>query len=452
MAVGNKEEVVVEEIVNARTDKREYRRIVLPNSLKCAASMDVNVGAFSDPDGLEGLAHFLEHMLFYASEKYPSEDSYSKYISEHGGRTNAYTASENTNYYFDINSDGFEEALDRLAQFFINPLMSADTTMREIKAVDSENQNNLLSAGESDLTLEFSFFKVDIDLTDAGHDHMQDIVGLLFKYISLLQQSGLSSVCETKFHYQDKIQPINYVVSISPNMQSGHYPNGAEQLSSDNVRIFWESKKFEGHTNMSEPWYGTPYSVERITGSMIQEWILSSPNENLHLPARNVFIPTDLSLKNDLEKAKCPVLLRRSPYSTLWYKPDTMFFTPKAYVKIAFTCPHTSASPETEILTNIFTRNDSGVQFIIQSKVKDPAHIDLRVEEFLKGFETKLYEMPNDEFKSNVNALIDMKLEKHRNLREEAGFYWGEISVGTLKFDRKESEIAALRQHTQQEN
>ncbi|KAM1738705.1 hypothetical protein ACFX11_014496 [Malus domestica] len=84
--------------------------------------------------------------------------------AQHGGRTNAYTASENTNYYFDINSDGFEEALDRLAQFFINPLMSADTTMREIKAVDS--------------------------------DHMQDIVGLLFKYISLLQQSG---VCKMDF-------------------------------------------------------------------------------------------------------------------------------------------------------------------------------------------------------------------------------------------------------------
>ncbi|KAM1866266.1 hypothetical protein ACFX13_009135 [Malus domestica] len=90
MAVGKEE---VEEIVKPRTDKREYRRIVLANSLeillisdpdtdKCAASMDVNVGAFSDPDGLEGLAHFLEHMLFYASEKYPLEDSYSKYITE----------------------------------------------------------------------------------------------------------------------------------------------------------------------------------------------------------------------------------------------------------------------------------------------------------------------------------------------------------------------------------
>lgn len=42
---------------------------------------------------------------------------------------------------------------------------------------------------------------------------------------------------------------------------------------------------------------------------------------------------------------------------------------------------------------------------------------------------------------SNVNALIDMKLEKHKNLREESGFYWREIYDGTLKFDRRESEV-----------
>ncbi|GFY98228.1 insulinase (Peptidase family M16) family protein [Actinidia rufa] len=155
MAVGKEEAV---EIVKPRTDKRDYRRIVLHNSLqallisdpetdKCAACMEVGIGSFSDPEGLEGLAHFLEHMLFYASEKYPLEDSYSKYITEHGGSTNAFTASEHTNYYFDVNADCFEEALDRFAQFFIKPLMSPDATMREIKAVDSENQKNLLSDG-----------------------------------------------------------------------------------------------------------------------------------------------------------------------------------------------------------------------------------------------------------------------------------------------------------------
>uniref|UniRef100_A0A2P2MBM9 Zinc-metallopeptidaseisoform X2 n=1 Tax=Rhizophora mucronata TaxID=61149 RepID=A0A2P2MBM9_RHIMU len=52
---------------------------------------------------------------------------------------------------------------------------------------------------------------------------------------------------------------------------------------------------------------------------------------------------------------------------------------------------------------------------------------------------------------SNVNALIDLKLEKHKNLWEESGFYWREITDGTLKFDRKECEVAALRQLTQKD-
>ncbi|KAM0952032.1 putative insulysin [Dioscorea sansibarensis] len=144
MAVVSSETV----ILKPRIDKREYRRIVLPNSLeallisdpetdKAAAAMNVSVGYFSDPEGLEGLAHFLEHMLFYASEKYPVEDSYSKFITEHGGSENAYTASEHTNFFFDVNADYLDEALDQFGQFFIKPLMSSDATQREIKAVDS---------------------------------------------------------------------------------------------------------------------------------------------------------------------------------------------------------------------------------------------------------------------------------------------------------------------------
>ncbi|MBA0706057.1 hypothetical protein Golax_018198 [Gossypium laxum] len=105
--------------------------------------MNVGVGSSCDPVGLDGLAHFLEHMLFYASEKYPLEDSYSKYITEHGGSRNAFTDYEMTNYFFDVSTDCFEEALDRFAQFFIKPLMSADATMREIKAVDSESLDKI---------------------------------------------------------------------------------------------------------------------------------------------------------------------------------------------------------------------------------------------------------------------------------------------------------------------
>lgn len=54
-------------------------------------------------------------------------------------------------------------------------------------------------------------------------------------------------------------------------------------------------------------------------------------------------------------QVKYPTLLRKSPYSRLWYKPDTVFLTPKAYVKIDFSCPRASESPEAEVLSDIFT-------------------------------------------------------------------------------------------------
>ncbi|GMY19546.1 insulin-degrading enzyme-like 1, peroxisomal, partial [Fagus crenata] len=81
-----------------------------------------------------------------------------------------------------------------------------------------------------------------------------------------------------------------------------------------------------------------------------------------------------------------------------------------------------------------------------------PGKIDSRVEAFLKMLETKLSGMTSEEFQSNVNELIVMMLdEKHKNLREESEFYWKEIYDGTKKFDRKEAQVAALRELTKQE-
>ncbi|KIZ01680.1 insulysin [Monoraphidium neglectum] len=52
---------------------------------------------------------------------------------------------QDTNYQFDVNADSLEPALDRFAQFFICPLISADGVEREIKAVDSEHGKNLVA-------------------------------------------------------------------------------------------------------------------------------------------------------------------------------------------------------------------------------------------------------------------------------------------------------------------
>ena len=112
-------------------DDRAYRYLVLENGLKLvlisdkaadrsAASMSVFRGSYDDPADRQGLAHFLEHMLFIGTEKYPEPDGYLKFVRANGGSSNAYTASDHTNYFFDINPGAFREGLDRFAQFFIS--------------------------------------------------------------------------------------------------------------------------------------------------------------------------------------------------------------------------------------------------------------------------------------------------------------------------------------------
>lgn len=53
--------------------------------------MAVGIGSYSDPDNIPGLAHYLEHMLFMGSKKYPKENEYDSFVHLNGGFTNAYT-------------------------------------------------------------------------------------------------------------------------------------------------------------------------------------------------------------------------------------------------------------------------------------------------------------------------------------------------------------------------
>ncbi|WP_299199193.1 insulinase family protein [uncultured Amphritea sp.] len=140
------------------TDNRDYLAFTLPNQLKvlvisdptadkAAASMDINVGSNANPKARLGLAHFLEHMLFLGTEKYPEAGAYQEFISNNGGNHNAFTAFENTNYFFDIKADQLEPALDRFSRFFIDPLFTEKYVDRERHAVNSEYQSKLRDDG-----------------------------------------------------------------------------------------------------------------------------------------------------------------------------------------------------------------------------------------------------------------------------------------------------------------
>lgn len=113
-----------------------------PEATKSAAGLVVEVGSWEDPEQYPGLAHFLEHMLFLGTEKYPIESDYDRFIKEHDGESNAYTASDYTMYLFSINHDAFKEALDRFAYFFKKPLFNPSGVARELQAIDQEFAKN----------------------------------------------------------------------------------------------------------------------------------------------------------------------------------------------------------------------------------------------------------------------------------------------------------------------
>lgn len=141
-------------------DNRTYSAVTLDNGLKVlmvsdseteksAAALSVGVGAFSDPMDFQGMAHYLEHMLFMGSESFPEPDGYMNFAAENGGSSNAYTSSEITNYMITIENQAFPEALHRLSEFFSAPILDPDYIQKEKNAVNAEWSMRRESEGRS---------------------------------------------------------------------------------------------------------------------------------------------------------------------------------------------------------------------------------------------------------------------------------------------------------------
>ncbi|MET1257062.1 insulinase family protein [Aliikangiella maris] len=136
-------------VTKSETDQREYEYIQLDNQLKImlvsdptlersAVALAVGVGSYHENDGFWGMAHYLEHMLFLGTEKFPVPGEYSKFISKNGGSSNAYTDMEHTNYMSAVKDNAYEELLARFSDYFKKPLLLPEYADKERNAVHSE--------------------------------------------------------------------------------------------------------------------------------------------------------------------------------------------------------------------------------------------------------------------------------------------------------------------------
>lgn len=537
-------------VAKSPNDERSYRFLVLANDMRvllvsdpsadmAAASLVVLRGSFHEPAEFPGLAHFLEHMLFIGTEKYPEVDSFKQFVAAQGGSSNAYTANDHTNYFMEVRTEAFAEALDRFAHFFISPLIDPAYTEREKNAVHSEYQlqmkddgwrglhafkaamnpehpgsrftlgtlatlgpgvdaalakfreenysadqmvltalsNESLeeleawvtplftavenrSIGPADplpeafpserlplalryrpmqdrrsVTYEFpvpapddhyrqkpavyitnllghegegslhsrlkaagwieslssavyrfdaqnAFITVDMDLTLAGSEHVDEITDLLFGYIDLLNQQPPEAwryeeqamVARLGFQFQEKSGPTGFVYRVTPLL--GRYPPEdvlaapylMTEFDPELIRhylsfltpenLLMQQVGPELPTDQMEPWFDVPYALGRI-----QRQPNPTRDQALALPEPNRFLPESLDLL--AEDGEGPRLAVDKPGLSLWLDRDTQFGAPRANVYLLLGIRNGLLSPRDIAMAQLYQRlvTDAGNQF-----------------------------------------------------------------------------------------
>lgn len=115
------------------------RVLVRPNSSIPVVAVDcwIGVGALHERDEHAGISHFLEHMFFKGTSRYPL-GSMDQLVKEMGGYNNAATSMEYTHYYIVAPAEHLGQAVDLLADHLLDPALPAGELERERQVVKEE--------------------------------------------------------------------------------------------------------------------------------------------------------------------------------------------------------------------------------------------------------------------------------------------------------------------------
>ncbi|VVQ36792.1 hypothetical protein PS943_04980 [Pseudomonas fluorescens] len=110
----------------------------VPDLKRSAAALRIAAGSHDVPLAWPGLAHFLEHLLFLGTERFPAGLGLMAYVQGHGGQVNARTSERTTDYFFELPPQSFAGGLERLSDMLAHPRMNPDDQRREREVLHAE--------------------------------------------------------------------------------------------------------------------------------------------------------------------------------------------------------------------------------------------------------------------------------------------------------------------------
>ncbi len=97
----------------------------------------INTGSINEDEKTSGISHFLEHLFFKGTQKYPT-GTMDKILDSKGAIVNAGTSKDFTHYYIQIPSKDFDLALELHSDMLLNPMIPRKELERERPVVLEE--------------------------------------------------------------------------------------------------------------------------------------------------------------------------------------------------------------------------------------------------------------------------------------------------------------------------
>ena len=110
----------------------------VPDLKRSAAVLRVAAGSHDVPLAWPGLAHFLEHLFFLGTERFPTGENLMAYVQRHGGQINARTSERTTDFFFELPPAAFAGGLERLGDMLAHPRLDEADQLREREVLHAE--------------------------------------------------------------------------------------------------------------------------------------------------------------------------------------------------------------------------------------------------------------------------------------------------------------------------
>ncbi|MEE9494581.1 MAG: pitrilysin family protein [Gammaproteobacteria bacterium] len=136
--------------ISVQADDGSVHEYTLKNGLKLIVKEDhrapvmvsqvwYKVGSSYEHDGITGLSHVLEHMMFKGTTAHPAGE-FSRIISENGGRENAFTSRDYTAYFQTMEKSRLPVSFELEADRMRNLLIPEEEFQKEVRVVMEERR------------------------------------------------------------------------------------------------------------------------------------------------------------------------------------------------------------------------------------------------------------------------------------------------------------------------